>query len=155
MTDITNNSVVYPKSFLDCAVRPFNDEEGDNFITLCMGEQSIANVPVFNEHCKVGQTDVGKILLQRLSLNSEVTISEPLALWILSLCDRPGLIVMWAYTLVRMQQRNPGKILNMTVWTHHFPSGLPTNQAMIDAWNGQKSDMGGNLLDTREVWTHG
>ena len=129
--------------------------EQQHFMILYVGERRYTQPVMFGEQCAAADTDAGKIFLHRLSLNSTVKLTEALALWLLSMCDRPGLVVAWAYTLARMQRLHVGEILNLSIWTKHFPIGVPTNQAMIDTWAAQKSDKGSNTLDTIEVWTDG
>lgn len=77
-------------------------------------------------------------------------------LFISSICDTPGLAVMWAYTLAHLHEQNPGKKVTLQTFAFAFPEGVPSEQATQKCWDAQKGHAHGvkadNLMDNRDWW---
>jgi hypothetical protein len=69
------------------------------------------------------------------------------ALFICSICESPGTLVMYAYALRSWQVRHQNRKITMDVIGKElFPMGFPSIQSLSHAWDSQKVG-GGNLLD--------
>lgn len=65
----------------------------------------------------------------------------------------PGRMVMWAYTLFRIQKIT-GNPVTLQKLCFHMPDGVPTEEAYRKAWEGQKCKTlgleGDNALDNQD-----
>ena len=96
-----------------------------------------------------------QVLVKRLEVfspKSKFTI--PLLSFISTICDRPGTIVMWAYTLHMMASTLPTpRTVTLEDLAKVFPMGFPTEKEYDRIWDGQKGPKGQNLLDLEETWS--
>ena len=84
-------------------------------------------------------------------------VSFPVKMFISCLCDRPGKVVMWAYTLAHILEKNPGLAkVNMAALAEEFPVGFPDDDVCHACWDAQKGHPHGekrdNLMDVLEWW---
>ena len=64
------------------------------------------------------------------------------------LCNSPGSLVMWAVALRSWQIRHGNRQVTMdTISMDLFPRGFPTERALSEAWDAQKTEEGFNMLD--------
>lgn len=71
------------------------------------------------------------------------------------LCDRPGVAVMWAYTLSHMAEIKGDARVNMGDVANAFPCGFPDGDTYRVCWEAQKGDRtngGGNRMDDADLW---
>lgn len=98
-----------------------------------------------------------RILFGRLkALSPNIKVAQDLLVFLALLSSSPGIAVMWAYTLHKMQK--PGELLTLTEWSASFPYGVPTNEAYRAIWDAQKGRNNGdpkvdNYLDMQETWS--
>lgn len=72
------------------------------------------------------------------------------------LCDSPGKVVMWAYTLNELFVKQ-GRKVTMEDWINEFPMGVPTEEEYQAMWELQKikgPTNGGsdNMIDDFRNW---
>jgi hypothetical protein len=80
-------------------------------------------------------------------------IDARIFLYILEDLDRPGVAVLWAYTLHRLLERRADyEALHFAEFLGYFNDGLPLASSYEQAWRDQKAGPV-NLLDTPEQWT--
>jgi hypothetical protein len=83
-------------------------------------------------------------------------VSFPARLFVACLCDRPGLCVMWAYTLAHMLEKSGGMPVTMSSITENFPNGFPSDAQSNECWDAQKGHAHGvkadNLMDNFDWW---
>jgi hypothetical protein len=85
-----------------------------------------------------------------------IKLDQKLIFFIIYLCDRPGAVVMWAFTIAKITQEL-GKIpeFEEVFGFDYFGMGLPTPKMLEDAWRDQKADgefETDNLLDIMDLW---
>lgn len=67
-------------------------------------------------------------------------------------CDRPGVAVMWAYTLALMASEMPVVSINEFSLPEYFGWGVPSPGFLQEQWEAQKAEDYSNYLDRREFW---
>lgn len=152
-----NTTLISPKaSLLGCEVQEMSSGQATNLLALLMAEKSAITslLKAFTADSDFAGEFQAQVFIKRLDLCGKTTLTEALALWVLSLCSSPAEIVMWAYTLVQMQKKTPGSRISLETWVNSFPDGVPTERALEASWDAQKSDDGGNTLDTLDPWTN-
>ncbi len=154
------------QSLLDLAkadkelVRPMSNDECQLFMKAHMGEMhspvifdqtNQKNRPELAEAVKNSES-LG-IFACRLHPDTRLTVS--LFLFISTLCDSPGKLVMWSYTLHRMHQQYK-RTLTFAEFSHEFPWGIPTEECYRVCWERQKGYKRGlkydNGLDQAAEW---
>jgi hypothetical protein len=139
----------------DCV--PMTQEESEMFVTLCMNEihPSGKPWPPIDDSAPA----VLRIMQSRLEwAGIESAINHPLKLFIACISDRPGVVVMWAYTLAHMLEKknDPSVILKISDLAAQFPMGFPNEDAKNECWDAQKGHAhnvpGDNLMDQLEYW---
>ena len=67
----------------------------------------------------------------------------------------PGDAVMWAVTFKKMMIDQKLEMVKCTEWSHLFPYGLPSENALMVCWDNQKGHVHGidadNLMDSPQV----
>jgi len=101
-----------------------------------------------------------RIMVERLTQAGSIEfISRPLMFFLLTVTDRPGTAVLWAYTLNWMATQV--ECVNLSQWAMQFPDGLPTEPGMQAAWEAQKLQVMGieyefpesdNWIDNIDNW---
>jgi hypothetical protein len=94
------------------------------------------------------------ILKQRLEW-SRTDVSHGCFLFVASMCDRPGKIVMWAYALAHMAEIiKVDRMIGMNDFAEYFPMGVPSEDAQRRCWEHQKQEgaPNSNLLDELKNW---
>jgi hypothetical protein len=105
---------------------------------------------------KLTEDYVSQIFLKRLTL-SDVLYDPCVAAFMCILPDRPGMAVLWAWTLYD-RTRELGRPYTMGDLTNDFPMGFPTKEGMEKAWDRQKGYTQDppvkcdNMLDKAEPW---
>jgi len=143
-------------SLLDAKkVQAMDDETSHTFLQLCLMEQHL-------DGAKEGHLDrelreksfLYQVLVKRLEVCSPKSkFSIPLLAFVSTIGDRPGTIVMWAYTLHMMAtQLAEPRMVKLEDLAKVFPMGFPTEEEYEQVWDGQKGEKGINLLDVEETW---
>ncbi len=91
------------------------------------------------------------VMMKRLAVAQPVQrYSTNTILFLISLCDRVGYVVQWAYFLFE-ETRTRGSVIDMTYFAMMmFPEGVPTEKGYHDNWDAQKylEEAKDNWLDT-------
>ena len=98
-----------------------------------------------------------QILCERMlgrSPGTRVTLAA--ATLVLSMCQTPGQVVMWAYAF-HLLHRQLGRTVGMVELAAAFPVGFPSDAGYSDVWVAQKGFTLGkgdvdNALDQEEPW---
>lgn len=96
-----------------------------------------------------------KLMSKRLKM-AKVPVSIWALLFLTTLCNSPGKLVMYAYVCCIIFKKN-GRGVTIQDLAEEFPVGFPTEDATRECWDSQKGLEHGiknvdNLLDTREPW---
>lgn len=141
------------RGMLAASTIPLTKEQSNLFITLCMASVSKAREVAGT----MDDVFLYQVLVKRLEAYSP-HITELIDPRILILCaglsDRPGIAVLWAYTLAHMLI---GKdTLTLDDWTMAFPMGIPSMEETHKLWDYQKGFTHNikkdNLLDDFNYW---
>lgn len=137
--------------------QPMDAKVSEGFIMLTMMEMKDPNfIDVIDKSSPVGLLILDK-RLQWAGIADKVSFA--VKLFIATISDRPGKVVMWAFTLVHMLEL--GKNLSngrvtMNTLANQFPMGFPGDDAEHECWRAQKGEAHGakcdNLMDVREEW---
>jgi hypothetical protein len=102
------------------------------------------------------------VLAHRLDATGWLNSIEPNVIaFCASLCNTPGRVVLWAYTLARMASLQSPVTFEPDSWTdwNAFGNGVPTDEGYAQAWEFQKGQThglvdihAGNLLDLEDCW---
>lgn len=121
---------------LDCEIKPMDDKTSMYFLNLSMMEKQ--GIPDGMEAEIEEKSLAYKIMKSRLQVvGSDGEISFAVKCFVTTMCDTPGLAVMWAYTLHYMRVVQKRKI-DMWELALCFPMGFPTKEETHKAWDGQK-----------------
>lgn len=146
-----NNPLEQFQGLLGVETRTMSKVETNTLLPLLLSEAEYIGEEVPATHQKLGdklEYDVlWCILLGRLS----VPCSFFLKVWVRLLSDRPGTVVLWAYTLTRLHQKYAtqlaGNPLTLGHWCEEFPVGLPADCGYETAWKAQKHRIVGEMSD--------
>jgi hypothetical protein len=130
-----------------------NNETSEMFIKVTLLDNYRCIPFTEKEARKLGT--FGMILYNRLTVGP-VIISSGVGVFCIWLAEaNPGKVVMWAYTLNRIYNKNH-RIVTMTDLAFAFADGFPTEEEQKRIWLGQKCFRGhfesDNLLDYPETW---
>jgi len=82
---------------------------------------------------------------------------EVFIIWIAA--GLPGNLVLWAYTIHKVQQQTGNKMVTLGELIDNFPHshiGFPNKDGISEIWDFQKAYVhklpGDNLIDLRETW---
>lgn len=146
----------YWQGLLGMDSRPMHEDETGMLFQCMMMEQSGFQKGQNAEIDKGLDTSRGfKILEKRLEA-AGVEVTLPLMMFLTSLCDKPGMVVVWAYTLnvIRVTRNVEGPV-GTSEFAHAFPMGIPTDDVYQAAWNEQKVNDDSptkNLVDNFKNW---
>lgn len=142
------------KGLLGSKIRPLNEKESQLFLGICMK----GNIPFPEDMAKeLESMFLYQVLKKRLDAIPQVNglkpeISPWLILWCSMLCDRPGIAVMWAYTLYLMWLKERREVTIMD-WVDEFPMGVPLMSEYERLWDEQKQQTGiQNCMDDLAAW---
>ena len=132
---------------LDCKVEPMNEEMSKLFLQLSFTEMSVQSgkakpdvVTGMDEHLKDSPGyQILKTRLEAFKKNFSPTLDIGILpqVFCALMCDRPGTVVMWAYTLNEIFVKS-GQPVTMAALANAFPWGFPTEDEMHKAWEAQK-----------------
>lgn len=122
--------------FLSGPKREMTREEASDFVQISF---SVPPTLTTEEITKNPDLPLGaKILLGRMQAVG-LSMSGQLFLFIVSLCDSPGTLVMWTYALRSWQVRNGVAKVDLDHFSRQlFPLGIPTEEGLSAAWAAQK-----------------
>ena len=141
--------------------RAMTEDEGTMLITLTMVELSSPGVfDTAEQQKELKGFPLFQILDDRLHRHG-AEADTALKAMIIDLSKTPGVVVMWAYTLHRMQQELGRRPTLVDFSTTYFPMGVPTEAAYSRMWDAQKLHTLGidrvlpgpdNYIDYQEAW---
>lgn len=93
-----------------------------------------------------------QVMKKRLDA-AKAMVDDHLWVFVSMICNSPGKVVMWAYTLTLMYVRKESKLL-FKDYLDQFGKGIPTDEALRRCWDTQKdADCPlGNWLDDMDNW---
>jgi hypothetical protein len=137
-------------------LRQMTEKETTLFVTMLLAKKNGTEGRV-NEALasQIEDHPFVKILSSRLGAVG-IKLDPKLIFFITYLCDRPGAVVMWAFTIAKITQEL-GKVpeFEEVFGFDYFGMGLPTPKMLEDAWRDQKADGESetdNLLDVMDLW---
>lgn len=146
--------------------RPLTDQETMTLLTLTMSCEEPVEKQIAMYRDIVSKSQALAILDQRFRLHfgEQVPFSPPLLIWLSTLADRPGTIVLLLAVLAHLKAEGREFSLNGLIGSY-FMEGIPTQVNYQLAWDGQKANedrlkslnitqraFGGNMLDYDEAW---
>lgn len=134
---------------------PMTNTESETFIKATFLDMQVKE-PFNAEDVARMEYGLATILFRRTQYVHDVTLSKGLAIFTLAISDRPGTIVLWAYTYHQMY-RELGRMVTIDDFANVFPMGIPTEKAMEQIWEDQKAYTRGeksnrNLIDDKVNW---
>ena len=147
------------KSYLDVIKGtqpvPLTKEGTEMYVTTAMMDMKNPNMTdVIDENAPAAL----RIMEQRLKwAGIDGKVSFPCKLFFSYMCDRPGKVVMWAYTLAHILELNGGQKVTMMKIAEYFPMGFPHVDLEQACWRLQKGMEHGhpeidNMIDRLENW---
>ena len=147
-------------------LRPLAEQETMTLLQLTMmcEEPQDAQVELYRTICK--QSQALAILDNRIrwAFGEEVRLSPPAIIWLSTLCDRPGNVVLMVAVLAHLKAEGREFSLNSLI-NYYFSDGIPSVVNLQLAWDGQKANedrlkslnitqraFGGNMLGYDEAW---
>jgi hypothetical protein len=82
----------------------------------------------------------------------EVTVEPRAKLWLLTLSDRPGQVVMLAAVVAHLATMVGKNVTLNTLIERAFPMHVPSEEVYKAMWDKQKDKDGNNLLDVASSW---
>lgn len=144
------------KSLLDYRknLKQMRQEDCEMFLHCSMAEQKTPNPT----DMKLDEAPIGvQIMFSRLKwAGFQDKVSFWVKLFLAGISDRPGNVVMWAYTMADLAEREQ-KVITMTELAFAFPDGFPSPEDMQECWDAQKGRSMGeknidNCMDVQEFW---
>lgn len=108
------------------------EQKAETFMICMLKEQQEKELP--KEAQQLFQYKVGAAHARRIGLS----IRPWTLLFVSSLVDSPGKLVMYLHGLRRWQQLNFGRDIDMVRLGTVFPFGFPTDEALHSLWDEQK-----------------
>jgi hypothetical protein len=132
-------------------------------LTMMCEEPQDTQIEFYRTVCK--QSQALAILDHRIGwvFGEEVLLSPPAIIWLSTLCDRPGNVVLMVAVLAHLKAEGREFSLNSLIGSY-FSEGIPTRECYQLAWNAQKKTedrakslslpVNGtdNILDYKEAW---
>lgn len=137
------------RGLLDAETQPLSEKDTRLFMSL-----TLTTGPMPDGMANALKDSLGYQIVTGQLNNYRVPASWQLRVWLSAISDRPGVCVMWAYTVALLAKDQPGEV-TMEDWTLAFPWGVPTQFAIDKAWEAQKVYDGkgpDNWLDRSEQW---
>ncbi|PZU95550.1 MAG: hypothetical protein DI527_00650 [Chelatococcus sp.] len=137
--------------------RPMTRDESEAFVRVALWDKQVESVPIEQLAATFGETApfAVAVMLGRLSIFAPgMQVREPTLLFLVTICDTPGNVTMWAFYLVR-RTRQLGRAVSVVDLAKDFPFGFPTSEAMRELWDEQKGEPGSrvdNRLDDPSEW---
>ena len=145
--------------------RPLTEQEAVTLLRLTMmcEEPADTQVEFYRDICKKSQALAildGRI---RWVFGEEVMISPPAIIWLSTLADRPGNVVLLVAVLAYLREEGREFSLNSLI-NYYFSEGIPTEVCYQLAWDAQKKTEEranslklaatgpDNVLDYKEAW---
>lgn len=134
---------------------PMSKEDTESFLTMGMLDMK---QPDLVETYKEDWPQAIKIMWKRLEwAGFGNKVSFPVQMFICCLCNNPAKVVMWAYTLAHMLEKDKTLAkVTMETLTKYFPDGFPQDEVYEACWISQKGKPRGvdedNLMDIKEWW---
>lgn len=131
--------------FLKSPVQEMSKQTATMFVQISIG---IPKDAPLNDVIARSEGDFGVGVLAGRVKAIDLDITGQAFALIRVICDSPGNLVMWALALRSWQLRHGNRQVTMdTISMDLFPRGFPTERALSEAWDAQKTDEGFNLLD--------
>lgn len=144
------------RGLLNCNTRPLTPAEANMFVRFNVSNVGV-NAP-FPAEMEEGleQVFLYQVLKKRIDHIEVATENKPdiapiVILWCSYLSDRPGIAVMWAYTLYLIWLKYQKRI-TLLEWVFEFPNGVPLELEYGYLWDSQKADMKDNFVDHMSQW---
>jgi len=139
------------KGLLGCRTEPMDIKLTELFMKLFMAEMDPAFEAAVMKEKEAGRLpDGAKILLGRLNWYG-IRPNMALTLLITGICDSPGKVITWAFTLAMIAKKYNVPVLKISLLTNCFPDGFPVASEYERIWQEQKIG-GGNQLDDGGNW---
>jgi hypothetical protein len=149
-----------PASFLDVPPserRPMTEDETKNFMSAIIADMQDSKPGDFS---KLEGTLPHATIVHRLkSAGIDLSLGGLLGM-VAWTSDRPGDMVMWAYTASQIAKTSGTKLITCNDLVDAFPFGIPTEEARKKIWDAQKipaekreNGMSDNYLDMLEFWS--
>lgn len=128
------------RCLLGAETRPMDEDETRTLTQLVLASCDASHDPVaaWQKMQEEPQAPLGlKIMAKRLEVWG-VSFDPFLGMFVLCLCDRPGKIVLWCYTIGLMEKElgRPPTIEDFSM--RFFPMGVPTEEEYSRIWDDQK-----------------
>jgi hypothetical protein len=149
-------------------VRPMSHKETEDFTTILLMEfeprnrehfpickgKDIAHIKPFE-----GEGGLLAIFVKRLQFLTPEFEYDPLTVILLAtLCNSPGKIVMWVFTLAKATKELGAVITPSILSKDYLPWGVPTEARQRELWDAQKNlktedgKTTDNYIDSAEAW---
>lgn len=148
-----------------CKVRQMTHEESETFLTLLINELEKQDdyFKFINKQLQDDAVFQYLVMVNRLeafkqNFSPTLDIGIPVLVFLSSICDSPGQIVMWAHTLNEMFVKLGHKV-TLSDFAKEFPMGIPIDEEYRRVWDLQKripepGTIGGdNLIDDFTQWS--
>lgn len=142
-------------------VRPMTEDESRLLLTLICAARNSKALEEMEKQLRETRCMSYLILTNRLEafkngFSPTLDIDVGVKIFCALLCDRPGKVVMWAYTLNELFVKQ-GRKVTMEDWINEFPMGVPTEEEYSAMWELQKikkpTRLGGdNMIDDFSNW---
>lgn len=140
--------------------RPMTSDESETFVNVYFMDREAKAEPIeqlAEKMQQAGSMPFGvELMMKRLAVFApSLAVREPVLLFLVSISDSPGQVVMWAFYLVR-RTRQLGRAISIDDIAQDFPLGFPTTDAMSELWDEQKGAPAtriDNRLDQIEEWS--
>lgn len=143
--------------------RPMEMHESKAMISMTMTENQTGGTSLqeYLEKAKSAGFSAAAMLLPRL-IKREVKITGEAAIWIATLCSRPGDVTMWAWSLFDYGRKHPDQTIKIMDLAQLMPMGVPSDNDYHKVWDAQKippvdHELSGcgtdNLLDHPSSWS--
>ena len=140
--------------------RPMTREESESFVHCSLVDtKGGKDQPIEDVAAEFSDAPLAlAILLKRIRVAAPATpVRTATVLFLTSLCDSPGTVVLWAFYLVKRGAELGRAVRIADLAMDDFPDGFPTRDGYTAIWDEQKGIRHGrsvdNLLDTREAWS--
>jgi len=146
----------YWQGLLDTDSAPMTEDETGMFLQCIMMEQSGFKRGQDEEIEKGLESSLGYKIFDKRIQAAGLDVTLPLVMFLVSLCENPAHVVMWAYTLnvIKATKGIEGRPVATEDFANAFPMGIPTEDGYKTSWNEQKQtgEPVGNSVDNFENW---
>lgn len=127
-------------------VAPMTENQTKIFVAAMMAERNKTTLPQIDY--------LGYQILKKRLAYYQIPVTDPAILFVSSLADRPGIVVMYAAVLAAIYAKEQ-KEVNIDMVATAFPVGFPKEERLHEVWEGQKIHDGAgpdNMLDRHHGW---